>query len=236
MDKSSILKAALTVILATAVIISGAYAFGVYNRANDPLAVASDFYQEWMEYQGSPLADKFYLDHSSLSQKLEDKIDHAVSTFDKGGYDPVLMAQDKPSRIEMETTRRAGKTAIVTVTEYFGGADKKLKVDLAKEGWKWQISDIRDVGAGSGQTLADDAELQARVGDHIRDNISELSPKEAVLGGAFYVTEIRFEDGNKAIVEYEDGHIALQAEARYELLPDSTVRIDKFTIVKDHQD
>ena len=42
---------------------------------------------------------------------------------------------------------------------------------------------------------------------YVSQNISELSPEKAVLGGTFYVTEIQVADG-KGTVEYEDGHIA----------------------------
>ncbi|MDD4319628.1 MAG: hypothetical protein PHW10_04885 [Candidatus Peribacteraceae bacterium] len=45
---------------------------------------------------------------------------------------------------------------------------------------------------------------------YIRANISALSPESAVLGGTFYVTDIRWQDEDTAVVEYEDGHIALR--------------------------
>jgi len=52
------------------------------------------------------------------------------------------------------------------------------------------------------------------VEQYVSDNISELSPVDAILGGTFYVTEIEAE-GGKGVVSYEDGHIALTADFIY---------------------
>ncbi|MFZ4648118.1 MAG: Kazal-type serine protease inhibitor domain-containing protein [Patescibacteria group bacterium] len=48
--------------------------------------------------------------------------------------------------------------------------------------------------------------------DYLRTNISKLSKTKAVLGGKFYVTEIKWLPSRVAIVSYEDGHIALKAK------------------------
>lgn len=55
---------------------------------------------------------------------------------------------------------------------------------------------------------------RVNVEDHVRENISQLSPEPAVLGGTFYVTEIEAADG-RGTVWYEDGHIALIADFTY---------------------
>ncbi|MBN2854103.1 hypothetical protein JXK06_01040 [Patescibacteria group bacterium] len=52
--------------------------------------------------------------------------------------------------------------------------------------------------------------------NYLKENISNFSPAEAVLGGTFYITEINWsEDGSVAQIKYEDGHIALEAEALF---------------------
>jgi hypothetical protein len=232
MQKEILIKSTLTVILTTVIIAGSTYAYGAYNKANDPLEVTGYFYQEWLSYQDNPLSDKLYYNNPALSAEMEDKIDRIVSGFDKGGYDPVLLAQDKPDSIEMEITRRSDRSAVVTVTEIFSSTRKELKVDLIKEGWKWQISDIRDPEIE--KPLAIDSELQNKVGDYIRNNIVDLSKEKAVLGGTFRVTEIKFQAGNKALVKYEDGHVAFSALAAYELLPDESVRIDDFKIIQEY--
>lgn len=49
---------------------------------------------------------------------------------------------------------------------------------------------------------------------YVHENISQLSPEPAVMGGTFYVTEIEAADG-VGTVWYEDGHIALIADFTY---------------------
>ncbi len=51
--------------------------------------------------------------------------------------------------------------------------------------------------------------------NYLRENISALSPEPEVLGGTFYVTEITWLNQELALVNYEDGHIALSAEALF---------------------
>lgn len=48
--------------------------------------------------------------------------------------------------------------------------------------------------------------------NYLKENISKLSKTKAVLGGTFYITEIKWLPNRAAIVSYEDGHIALQAK------------------------
>lgn len=201
----------------------------------DPLETTRAFYAEWMAYAGNPITDKLYQNHALLSEDYERKIQETIDGFEFGGFDPVLMAQDKPQNLDFSLSRESGNTAIVDVTQDFGTSVRILKVDLFQEDGRWLIGNIRDAEKPDSQLLADNTELQKKVGDYIRDNISGLSPEKAVLGGTFYVTKIKFEDGNKAKVEYEDGHIAFQAEALYEILPDGSVRIDKFIIAEDYR-
>lgn len=48
--------------------------------------------------------------------------------------------------------------------------------------------------------------------DNLNNNLSELSPVKEVLGGTFFITSINWLNRDTAIIEYEDGHIALSAE------------------------
>lgn len=48
--------------------------------------------------------------------------------------------------------------------------------------------------------------------NYLKANISKLSKAKAVLGGKFYVTDIKWQPNRVAVVSYEDGHIALQAK------------------------
>lgn len=73
------------------------------------------------------------------------------------------------------------------------------------------------------------------VENFIKANISTLSPKEAVLGGTFIVTSVTFLNESEALVEYEDGHIALKAMASYEVSSSGDVEIKNFKIIEDEQ-
>lgn len=80
----------------------------------------------------------------------------------------------------------------------------------------------------------DEQPSQGRVMDietYVRQNISQLSPEPAVLGGTFYVTSIEAADG-RGRVEYEDGHIALVADFTYTINPDTGITITSFTIIQ----
>jgi hypothetical protein len=61
----------------------------------------------------------------------------------------------------------------------------------------------------------------------IRANIGKVSPSLAVLGGTFYVTFVQPMGDGKAVVEYEDGHIALLGYAEYGVTG-GAVTLDRF--------
>ncbi len=60
------------------------------------------------------------------------------------------------------------------------------------------------------------AKKRAAIEEYIRAHIAELSLTKPVLGGQFFVTDIRWQPDNIAIVSYEDGHIALTIRIRAE--------------------
>lgn len=61
----------------------------------------------------------------------------------------------------------------------------------------------------------------------IRTNIGKVSPTPPVLGGTFYVTFVQPMGDGKAVVEYEDGHIALLGYAEYSVTG-GAVTLDRF--------
>ncbi len=67
--------------------------------------------------------------------------------------------------------------------------------------------------------------------DFISQNISTLSPEKEVLGGKFYITKIRANNGT-GTVEYEDGHIALTADFTYQTDIEGKVSVVSFIIKK----
>jgi cbb3-type cytochrome oxidase subunit 3 len=76
-------------------------------------------------------------------------------------------------------------------------------------------------------------ENRGRVNTYIENNISSLSPQEAVLGGSFYITSVSFPEEGIAIVNYEDGHRALTAKANFEVNSNNEVKINSFELIPD---
>ncbi len=68
--------------------------------------------------------------------------------------------------------------------------------------------------------------------EHLKTNISKLSPEKEVLGGTFYVTELIVVDNEHATVFYEDGHNAYTAEVLFYVDKNGGIVVKKFTIVK----
>lgn len=74
---------------------------------------------------------------------------------------------------------------------------------------------------------------QAMIENYLKENISTLSPTKEVLGGKFYITRFLFSEPGIVMVDYEDGHIALEAEVRYSIDEDKVDIID-FSITNDN--
>ena len=61
----------------------------------------------------------------------------------------------------------------------------------------------------------------------LSNNLSSLSPEKEVLGGTFYLTNVYWSDKDSAIIEYEDGHIALRAKVIFA----EGLSVDSFEII-----
>lgn len=76
------------------------------------------------------------------------------------------------------------------------------------------------------------SEEQQIVLKYLEENISNISTEKEVLGGKFYITSLDFLDGNNAIIEYEDGHIALKAKINFQYVDENNITINKFEIIE----
>lgn len=68
--------------------------------------------------------------------------------------------------------------------------------------------------------------------EHLKGNISRLSPEKEVLGGTFYITEFTLVDDANAVVSYEDGHNAYTAKVRFSLNANKKVVVEMFSVIK----
>ncbi len=76
------------------------------------------------------------------------------------------------------------------------------------------------------------SEEQQTVLKYLEENISDISTEKEVLGGKFYITSLDFLDGNNAVIEYEDGHIALKAGINFQYIDENNITINKFEIIE----
>lgn len=104
-----------------------------------PYPVVNTFYNWYLKqdegieaYKKSPL----------LSDGYKLKVNGILSGFKSGGYDPILMAQNKPDSFILKNPVVEGDTARVQVIENFGEDKNSLMVALQKQKGKWIITDI----------------------------------------------------------------------------------------------
>lgn len=230
MNAKNIISIFLTVLIASTVIVGGAYAVKhKWYDQKDPGLVVLNFYEQWVEYEGNPVSDRIYQDHPAISSEFSEELDRLLDSFEGGAFDPVLCAQEKPSSVKIKDIKEIGDRAQLTLTADFFGVEKDLNINLEKTDRTWWITDI--TCPASNTTPSKTTPWQEIVEDYIRGNISEISPEEEVLGGNFYVTDFEFLNNNKALVKYEDGHIALEAEIEFNIDQDMRVDINSFKIL-----
>ncbi len=204
--------------------IGGIVGYRVY-QSNDPVTITQNFYEDWINSGKYSLGDGSYRNIDVWTPALTQKIDGIVASFDKGGYDPVLCAQDKPANFSVYEVSKGRDEVKVEVKEDYLTSVKTVEVTLVKVGKSWRINDIN---CGGSDERLDEKNL---VGDFLRDNISEISPKKEVLGGKFTVSKVEFNDGNGGTVTYDDGHVEFKADFVYEIDENGNVKISSFEVL-----
>ncbi|MCF7820571.1 MAG: hypothetical protein K9M44_03835 [Candidatus Pacebacteria bacterium] len=236
--KKTLLNYLLVIIIVTAIIVAGAYAFKTFKSQNlSAKDTALAFLIDWVEYEGNPVNDQLYKTHSLVSADFSQKTQTTIDAFSYSAFDPVLCAQDKPQGLEVLSVSELGDEVSVLVREIYSGGDKTIEVILEKnEVWK-----IKDIICQEGDLSLDlnnsvSPAIQTLVGDYIRDNINDLSTQDPVLGGNFYVTSVVFTGPYSGIVDYEDGHIALRALFNFKVPDSETVEIENFQVLPERED
>jgi len=111
-----------------------------------PETVVSSFYGWYLWYarggeeMRNPLVDGAYRDCGYLTDRFVGEIERTLASFDKGGFDPILMAQDVPERVEAGEAAVTGDEASVTVQMFWGNNptpnERTVKLVLVDGGWK----------------------------------------------------------------------------------------------------
>jgi len=146
-----VLAAAFTMIAA----FTFAQAAAAQLASPSPSAVVASFFEAYLERlenidsEGNPLANRAYADFDELSPAFIDELDALIGGPGFIRFDPFLLAQDVPARIEVGAEVIAGDGASVAVVQYWpSGPDEEtarlLTVELvrANANGRWLIESI----------------------------------------------------------------------------------------------
>jgi len=112
--------------------------------------VVEDFYGWYLDYIGqgeirqNPLVDGAYREREDLTDAFIGDVDEALVQMAQGGFDPFLLAQDVPERIEIGEATVNGDAARVTVLMYWGGNPEPSErtVHLSRTDGAWKIAQV----------------------------------------------------------------------------------------------
>jgi hypothetical protein len=139
----------LALIFGTAVTIVGSQLPRPDSQASTPgpAEVVQAFYGDYLSYIGegeamrNPLVDGMYRRSPSLAEALIVKVDELLAGFEKGGFDPFLLAQDVPAEVTAGAAVVVGETATVPVTTSFHGHRFTVSLEKQADG-RWLITAI----------------------------------------------------------------------------------------------
>jgi hypothetical protein len=118
--------------------------------ARAPEMVVRDFYEWYLSAfrrdgeMHNPLAEGAYRERADLSAGFKAEIEGTLASFDKGGYDPILLAQDVPVEIRVGEGQIGGNEAQMTVELFWGGnpTPSGRTVTLKVIDGQWKITDV----------------------------------------------------------------------------------------------
>lgn len=155
----------------------------------DPREVVIDFYGWYLGFKGNVLVEGAYHDHPAVSPTFAQTVAERLESFEKGGYDSFLCAQDRPNEVEVLEITVSGDAAAVTVATDF--PEHTFAVELEAEGQSWRITNVV-CDAGSDSELVPEADKTV--------SGSERGPREVVPGWPVFV-----EETYHFIVQYPEG-------------------------------
>ena len=135
----------LLILPIVSLLLAGCGLLGARTPPLSPTEVTNQFYRWYIGYPGNPLVDKAYRASPYLAESLIEEVDETLASFELGGADPFLMAQDIPERFTVEEATVEGDRATVLVYLYWWSGDENpsvLDVTLAKREGEWKIIDI----------------------------------------------------------------------------------------------
>lgn len=104
-----------------------------------PAARVQAFYDWYIDLPMEEIRDG-YANTEFVTEGFIEKVETIRATFDGGGYDVVLQAQDIPTSVTVTAETVTGDRATVELSTSFEG--HRLQVELVKVGGKWMIDDV----------------------------------------------------------------------------------------------
>ena len=112
-----------------------------------PERVVENYFDWYLGYPGNALADGAYQYSEYLSEGFVQQIDEIIASFDQGGYDPFLCAQDIPGDLTVgEPIVSSDKATVVVYKTWNPGTEyasiTEMTVTLQMTDGEWLIDDI----------------------------------------------------------------------------------------------
>jgi spore germination protein GerM len=114
--------------------------------AASPEEQVSQFYNDWISYPGNPLLSRLYDDPDRLTAEFIQRLDDTLAQNNLPA-DPLLCAQNKPTRVAIGNTTTDADTAVIVVqTIWATGTDsattQNVQVELVQQDRRWLIADV----------------------------------------------------------------------------------------------
>lgn len=100
------------------------------------------WYFDYIESQGNPLVNDAYMESDLLSKGFKTEVKQTLESFDGGGFDPFLCAQDVPPEFETGKADIDGSKARVDLEQVFPTGKRLIPVELEKINGQWLITNV----------------------------------------------------------------------------------------------
>jgi hypothetical protein len=113
-----------------------------------PQQVVTDFYLWYTHLDQNPLVTRAYADRRDLTDRFIEEVTTTLESFAsgeiRGGYDPILLAQDRPSEVQVTDADLTAAGARVRVEMFWSGNPQPTmrQVTLVLGSAGWQIDGV----------------------------------------------------------------------------------------------
>lgn len=114
----------------------------VAEEADRAGARVEDFYNWYIQAWTNNFNQREFLDRAELTQGFKQKAEQTISSFEYGGYDPFLCAQDIPSETLIGVATVSGEQATLNMEQSFSDGKRLVPIELVNTEEGWQINNV----------------------------------------------------------------------------------------------